>query len=59
MGRRVTFTEAQVRRAVKAAREVDPQSVIEVTKEGVIRILPAAPKRSAQNEVDSWFDGQS
>ncbi|RCW84865.1 hypothetical protein [Paracoccus lutimaris] len=58
MGRAATFTEAQVRRAVKAAREVDPMAIIEVTRSGTIRILQAEPKRPAQNEVDGWFDGQ-
>ena len=58
MGRRITFTEAQVRRAVKAAREIDPQSIIEVTRDGKIRILPAEKKQGGQSEVDRWFDGQ-
>lgn len=58
MGRRATFTEAQVRRAVKAARDIDPASIIEVTRDGTIRILPAAPRATAQDEVDRWFDGQ-
>lgn len=58
MGRRATFTEAQVRRAVKAAREIDPQAIIEVTREGTIRILPAEPRTAEQSEVDRWFDGQ-
>lgn len=58
MGRRVIITEAQMRRAVKVAREIDPKSVIEVTREGTIRILPAETKRSAENAVDRWFDGQ-
>lgn len=56
MGRRATFTEAQVRRAVKVAREIDPQSVIEVTLDGTIRILPPEPKQAARNEVDKWFE---
>lgn len=55
MGRRATFTEAQVRRAVRAARDVDPMSVIEVTRDGIIRILPAAPDRQKQSDVDKWF----
>lgn len=59
MGRAATFTEAQVRRAVKAARDVDPRAIVEVTRSGTIRILPAEPARSApRNEVDEWFDGQ-
>lgn len=57
MGRRATFTEAQVRRAVKAAREIDPQAIIEVTRDGTIRILPAE-RQDQSSEVDRWFDGQ-
>lgn len=55
MSRRATFTEAQVRRAVRAARDVNPMSVIEVTRDGIIRILPAAPDRKKQSDVDKWF----
>lgn len=58
MGRRVTFTEAQVRRAVKAAREVDPEAIIEVTRDGTIRILPAAVSKTPKNEIEDWFNGQ-
>lgn len=58
MGRAATFTEAQVRRAVKAAREIDPRAIIEVTRSGTIRILPAERLKPAQDEADGWFDGQ-
>lgn len=58
MSRRATFTEAEIKRAMKAAREIDPRSVVEVTREGVIRILPQGPSESAKNEVDRYFDGQ-
>lgn len=58
MSRRATFTEAEIKRAMKAAREIDPQSVVEVTREGIIRILPHGPSESAKNEVDRYFDGQ-
>lgn len=58
MGRRATFTEAQVRRAVKAARDVDPGAIVEVTWDGTIRILPAAAPKPAQSVIDKWFDGQ-
>ena len=40
MPRAASFTEAQITRAVKGARAADPLAVIEVTREGVIRILP-------------------
>ncbi|SCY62049.1 hypothetical protein SAMN05660710_02131 [Paracoccus tibetensis] len=59
MGRRVTFTEAQVRRAVKAAREIDPGAIIEVTREGTIRILPALAQQSPRTDIDEWLDGSS
>ncbi len=54
MGRRATFTEAQMRRAVKVGREIDPQSVIEVTLDGT-HTAPE-PKQAARNEVDNWFE---
>lgn len=54
MGRRASFTEADIRRAMKIAREIDPQSVIEVTKGGTIRILPESAK-AARSAVDDWF----
>jgi hypothetical protein len=53
MGKRSNFTEAQVARAVRAARRVDPSAVIEVTREGTIRILPAESEK--RSEVDRWF----
>lgn len=63
MGRRATFTEAQIARAVKAARRIDPSAVVEVTREGVIRILPAAPepvtmKSATEDPVEKWFNDQ-
>jgi flagellar basal body rod protein FlgF len=58
MGCRSTFTEAQMRRAMKAARDVDPQAIVEVTADGTIRILPAQPQKNAADEVDKWFSGQ-
>jgi hypothetical protein len=58
MSRRSTVTEAQIRRAMKVAREIDPSAVVEVTHDGIIRILPQQPRESAKNEVDLYFDGQ-
>lgn len=58
MGRRATFTEAQIKRAMKAAREIDARAVIEVTRDGTIRIMPADERPQPASEVDSWFDGQ-
>lgn len=51
---RPRFTEAQIERAVKAARRADPLAVVEfVTNRGTIRILP--PTASRTTEVDEWF----
>lgn len=63
MGRRQTFTEAQIARAVKGARRADPAAVVEVTRDGVIRILPAdqvAPTADTPSEdpVEKWFNDQ-
>ncbi|HBD92119.1 MAG: hypothetical protein A2092_18860 [Rhodobacteraceae bacterium GWE1_64_9] len=63
MGRRATFTEAQITRAMKAARRIDPGAVVEVTREGVIRILPASAetaiqKTPSQDPVEMWFNDQ-
>lgn len=57
MGKRASFTEAQVARAIKAARKADPLAVVEVTLDGRIRILP--PQESAKpasSDVDDWFE---
>ena len=63
MGRRATFTEAQITRAMKAARRIDPAAVVEVTREGVIRILPASAEpaiqqTASQDPVEKWFNDQ-
>lgn len=57
MGRVSRFTEAGIRRYIKAARAEDPRAVVEiVTDAGVIRILPDQPRQPPkQNEVDAWF----
>jgi len=57
MGRVVRFTEAEVRRTIKAARAEDPRAVVEiVTAAGVIRILPDQPRQAQkQNAVEEWF----
>lgn len=54
-GRRATFTEADIRRAMKVARSIDERSVVEVTAEGTIRILPEAV-RTNRSAVDKWFE---
>lgn len=55
MARRAAFTEADIRRAMKAARSIDARSIVEVTAEGTIRILPESV-RTSTSEVDRWFE---
>lgn len=53
MTRRATFTAAELERALKTARRIDPGAVVEVSG-GAIRILPAAPAPVvSQTEDDS------
>lgn len=54
MGRRANFTEAQIKRAIRAAREIDNRAIVEVTAEGTIRILPEALQKN-RSDVDEWF----
>lgn len=58
MGKRASFTEVELARAIKAARKIDPTSIVEVTREGTIRIVPAEQQPQQGNEVDNWFNGQ-
>lgn len=55
MGRRASFTEADIRRAMKVARSIDARAIVEVTAEGTIRILPESV-RTCTSEVDRWFE---
>lgn len=55
MGRRAAFTEADLRRAMKVARQADARAIVEVTAEGTIRILPETVRIST-SEVDRWFE---
>lgn len=55
MARRAAFTEADIRRAMKVARSIDARSIVEVTAEGTIRILPESV-RTSTSEVDRWFE---
>lgn len=55
MTKRATFTAAELRRAIKAAREVDRNAVVEVTADGKIRILPPAQPARVQDRVEDWF----
>ena len=60
MGKSPTFTQAELERAGRAARKLDPASIIEVTKSGTIRILPATSatddQTARQRRIDDWFD---
>lgn len=56
MGKRASFTEAQVARAIKAARKTDPLAVVELTLDGRIRILPPQDPQKASSAVDEWFE---
>lgn len=55
MSRRAAFTEADIRRAMKVARSIDARSIVEVTAEGTIRILPESV-RTSTSDVDRWFE---
>ncbi|AYF00415.1 hypothetical protein PY32053_00740 [Paracoccus yeei] len=54
MGRRAIFTEADLRRVMKVARENDPRAIVEVTSSGTIRIVPESAS-TTRSDVDDWF----
>lgn len=60
MGKRAVFTEAQIARAVKAARAIDPKAIVEVvTDQGTIRIVPegaSSIKSAKQERIDRFFN---
>ena len=53
MGKRATFTQAELDRAITVARSHDPMAVVEITM-GAIRILPpgALPVASPPDESE-------
>lgn len=55
MGRRTSFTKADLSRAIKVARAEDARAIVEVTAEGTIRILPETV-RTSTSDVDKWFE---
>lgn len=55
MTRRATFTQAELIRALKAARAVDPDAEVQVTPDRGIVIRRAESKSVAQTEVEAWF----
>ncbi len=56
MTKRASFSQAEITRAVKGARAVDPLAVVEVvTERGTIRILPAtAPIQAKADPLNEW-----
>lgn len=58
MGKRASFTKAELTRAIEAARLIDPAYIVEVTRDGTIRIMPPQKLPQRQSEVDDWFNGQ-
>lgn len=58
MGKRASFTKAELTRALETARAIDPAYIVEVTRDGTIRILPPQELPQQHNEVDDWFNGQ-
>ena len=61
MGKRATFTQAELARALIVARSQDPSAVVEITM-GSIRILPpgampvtSPPDESGEDECDRHF----
>jgi hypothetical protein len=55
MTRRATFTQAELIRAIKAARAVDPNAEVQVTPDRGIVIRRAESKPAATSDVDDWF----
>ena len=51
-----TFTEAQIRRAVKGEMDAGlPVGAVEVSQDGTIRILPAPPKPATdKRKPEPW-----
>jgi hypothetical protein len=55
MTRAANFTEAEMRRAIKAARAIDPAAVVEfIAGQTSVRILPPSAKK--ESDVDKWFN---
>lgn len=59
MTKRPGFTAAEIKRALAAARAVDPLAVLKLTVDGSLQILPyvpdAAPVDATRKSVDDWF----
>jgi hypothetical protein len=56
MTRRATFTEAELKRAIKAARAVDPNAEVQITLDRAIVIRRAESKPVAASEVTRLMD---
>lgn len=58
MNKRATFTQAEIKRAVKGAIDAGMKvGCVEVDRDGTIRLLPESPKPREATAVDRWFDG--
>lgn len=56
---KASFTEAQVRRAVKGAIDAGMRvGAVEVTCDGLIRILPALAQAKQRDDVEDFFDAK-
>lgn len=56
---RAHFTEAKLRKAIRAALVECPTAILEVTAAGSLRILPqsdSAQKSEQQARIDRWFN---
>ncbi|MCL4069030.1 hypothetical protein M3484_20950 [Pseudomonas sp. GX19020] len=54
MAKRQTYTEAEVRRFIKAGRAEDPNAVVEIeTDKGIVRFRSEDP-RPPENPFDAW-----
>ncbi len=60
MTKRPSFTAAVIKRALTAARSVDPQAVLKLSLDGSLQILPfvtsADPVNETQKAVNDWFN---
>lgn len=48
-------TEAELRRALKVAAACTPPWIVEVTREGAIRILPPQAHQAEKDPIDEWL----
>lgn len=53
---RAAFTKAELARAIEVADRCDPPRVVEVTKDGTIRLLPFAAevRQPTEGQPEEW-----